>query len=186
MASTPRRLILLWTLLALIAGLVAAVMVAIAGPLYAHASIGLGTAFGLLRHGAWVGVAAAGAAILALLATLLARRFGAGVIAVIALALGLGAFIWPWMMLRQAQAAPPIHDIATNPSHPPQFKALAPIRKTTPNGIEYGGGGAQMAQAEQAQIAKFLQSDAGRSNSQQGEVAAACKSWGQNCLMVLQ
>ncbi|MGH8273886.1 MAG: DUF1499 domain-containing protein [Gammaproteobacteria bacterium] len=184
--STPRRLILLWTLLALIAGLVAVIMVAIAGPLYAHDSIRLGTAFGLLRHGAWVGIAAAAAAILALIATLVARRLGAVVIAAIALALGLGAFIWPWTMLRTAQAAPPIHDVATNPSHPPQFTALAKIRKTTPNGLEYGGGGPKMAQAEQAQIAHFLQSAAGQSNPQHTQVAAACTSWGRNCLMVLQ
>lgn len=184
--STLRRLILLWTLLALIAGLVAAVMVAIAGPLYSHQTIHLDTAFSLLRHGAWVGVAAAAAAILALIATLWVRRFGAVVIAVIALVLGLGAFIWPWMMLRDAQAAPPIHDVATNPADPPRFTALATIRKTTPNGLEYGGGGAKMAREEQAQIAKFLQSPAGQSNPRHSQVAAACESWGQNCLMVLQ
>jgi len=185
-SSTTRRILLAWSLLALLAALVAVVMVAGAGPLYKHETIGLGTAFGLLRHGAWVGVFAAGAALLGLLASLLLRRARTGLLALAALLLGLGTFIWPYMLLQGARSVPPIHDIATNPMHAPRFIALAKIRAKAPNGLDYGGGGSRIAQEEQGALAQFLNSPAGRKNPRHKDIAKDCKTWGPLCLTAVQ
>jgi len=184
--STTGRVVLAWTLLALLAALVAAVMVAGAGPLYKHETIGLGTAFGLLRHGAWVGIFAAAAALLGLLATLVLRRANTGLLALAALLLGLGTFIWPYMLLQGARSVPPIHDIATNPMHAPRFIALAKARAKAPNGLDYGGGGTHIANEEQAALAQFLDSPAGRKNPRHKEIANDCKTWGPICLTAVQ
>ncbi|MGA7964527.1 MAG: DUF1499 domain-containing protein [Gammaproteobacteria bacterium] len=184
--SNIRRIVLLWALLALITGLVAAVMVAVAGPLYKHEAIQLGTAFGLLRQGAWVGVAAVAAAVIGVIGALLIRHVSATLVGVLALALGLGSFAWPWMMLRHAEAVPPIHDISTNTAHPPRFLALAQARAKAPNGLDYGGGGPHIAKAEVASLAKFLDSPAGRKNPQHESVAKACTSWSPACLAAVQ
>ena len=184
--STAGRILLAWTVLALLASLVAVAMVAGAGPLYKHGSVGLGSAFGLLRHGAWVGIFAATAALLGLLATLILRRVKTGLLAVAALLLGLGTFIWPYMLLQGARAVPPIHDVATNPMHAPRFIALAKIRAKAPNGLDYGGGGTHIAQEEQAALAQFLSSPAGRKNPRHKEIANDCKTWGPICLTAVQ
>lgn len=184
--SITRRWVLLWTVLALVVAVVAAVLVAVAGPLYQHGASSLGAAFGLIRKGAWVGIVAAAAGALGVLAGLLARRFVAVVVAIVALGLGLGAFIWPYTLLRQARSVPPIHDIATDPANPPQFIALAPERKSAPNGLEYGGGGEHMAQSEQHALAGYFDSPAGKASSGHDGAAAACQTWGPSCLAAVQ
>ncbi len=184
--STTGRVVLAWTLLALLAALVAVVMVAGAGPLYKHETIGLGAAFGLLRHGAWVGIFAAAAALVGLLATLFLRRAKTGLVALAALLLGLGTFIWPYMLLQGARSVPPIHDIATNPMHAPRFIALAKTRAKAPNGLDYGGGGTRIAHEEQAALAQFLNSPAGRKNPRHKAIANDCKTWGPICLTAVQ
>ncbi len=184
--SNTGRILLAWAVLALLAALVAAVMVAGAGPLYKHESISLGSAFGLLRHGAWVGIFAAAAALLGLLGALVLRRAKAGLVTAVALLLGLGTFIWPYMLLQGARAVPPIHDIATDPMHAPRFTALAKARANAPNGLDYGGGGAHIAQEEQAALAHFLDSPAGRKNPRHKDIANDCKTWGPICLTAVQ
>jgi uncharacterized protein (DUF1499 family) len=39
----------------------------------------------------------------------------------------------------QARSVPPIHDITTDTSNPPEFVAILPIRKNAPNSSGYGG-----------------------------------------------
>lgn len=41
---------------------------------------------------------------------------------------------------RPPEGTPPIHDITTNPSNPPQFQAIVPIREGAPNSLIYGSG----------------------------------------------
>lgn len=185
-AAAFRRGVLIWAVLALIAGLVAVFLAAAAGPLYQHGASSLGGAFGLIRKGAWVGIAAAAAGALGVLAALLARRFGVVIVALVALGLGLGAFIWPYSLLRRAESVPPIHDIATDPAHPPQFIALAPERKAAPNGLDYGGGGAGMATAEEHALASFFASPAGKAGAGHAAAATACQTWGPDCLAAVQ
>lgn len=184
--STFARIVLAWSLLSLLAALVAAALVAGAGPLYRHGVVGLGPAFGLIRHGAWVGVFAAAAALAGVLAALFARRAGSVLAAILALALGVGSFIWPYTLLQHARAVPPIHDIATDPMHAPRFVDLAKARANAPNGVDYGGGGAGMAGREQAALAHFLDSPAGRKNPRHADIAADCKTWGPVCLTAVQ
>lgn len=184
--STPIRLVLAWTFLSLLAAVVAVVMTAGAGLFYKHRLVTLGTAFGLLRHGAWVGIFAAAAGLLGLLAALIARRPKASLPAIFALALGLGAFIWPYTLAQGAKAVPPIHDIATDPMHAPRFLALAKARAKAPNGTDYGGGGAGMARSEKAALAHFLASPTGRKNPRHKQVEAACAAWGPGCLAAVQ
>lgn len=185
-ASPFRTGVLLWAILALIAALVAVFLTAAAGPLYQHGASSLGAAFGLIRKGAWVGIVAAIAGAVGVLAALLTRRFGVVIVAVVALALGLGAFIWPYSLLRRAESVPPIHDIATDPALPPQFVTLAPERKAAPNGLEYGGGGAGMAKAEERALAHFFGTAAGKASPARDAAAAACKTWGPDCLAAVQ
>jgi uncharacterized protein (DUF1499 family) len=56
-----------------------------------------------------------------------------------AIALSIAAFGPPLYLLDQARKVPPIHDISTDVEHPPQFVALLPERRKSPNGFEYGG-----------------------------------------------
>lgn len=184
--STASRILPAWAVLAFLAALVAVVMVAGAGPLYKHAGISLGTAFGLLRHGAWVGFFAAVAGLLGLLGALVFRRAKTVPVTVAALLLGLATFVWPYMLLQGARAVPPIHDIATNPMHAPRFVALAKVRAKAPNGLDYGGGGSHIAKEEQAALAHFLDSPAGRKNPRYKDIADDCKAWGPICLTAVQ
>lgn len=175
-----------WAALALVAGLVAALMVAGAGPLYRFQGIGLGFAFSLMRYGAWVGIIAAAGALAGVIGALTLRRRAAGIVSLVALLAGLGAFIWPYSLLQGARAVPPIHDIATDPMHAPRFNALAKVRAKAPNGVNYGGGGAQVAKFEVSSLAHFLNSPAGEKNPRHKEIATYCKTWGPICLAAVQ
>lgn len=180
------RIMRFWAALALLAGLIAALMVAGAGPLYRFHGIGRGFAFSLMRYGAWVGIITAAGALLGVIGALVVRHRKAGLASVIALLAGLGAFIWPYTLLQGAGAVPPIHDIATDPMHAPRFSALAKVRAKAPNGVHYGGGGAQTAKFEVSSLAHFLNSPAGEKDPHHNQIAADCKSWGPICLAAVQ
>ncbi len=184
--SGIHRTILVWAGLALLTGLVAAVMAGVAGPLYKHGAVTLTAAFDLLGKGFWVGVAGAAAGIVGVVAAFFTRRFLAVVLALIGLGCGLGTSLWLHSLYEDAQSVPPIHDVATDPTHPPQFKVLAPERKAAPNGLEYGGGGIQVAKAEQGALAHFFRSSAGRATPGYQSAAASCRQWGPQCLASVQ
>ncbi len=126
-------------ILALLACAVAALallLLGAAGPLYRIGVLSLPNAFVLLRWGAYVGIAAS---LAGLVAGLLAYRHGARVAALVAaLALlgGLAAFGIPYQWLRAAQSLPPIHDITTDLENPPAFEAVIPLRADAPNSLE--------------------------------------------------
>jgi uncharacterized protein (DUF1499 family) len=111
------------------------VLLAAAGPSY-RAGVPLDSAFAVMRWAAYIGLAAAG---LGLLAVLLARWkkktlsvwVGAGAIVV-----GLGAFGIPYSWQRQAQRVPPIHDVTTDLDKPPEFVAIVPLRTEAPNTLD--------------------------------------------------
>jgi hypothetical protein len=42
-------------------------------------------------------------------------------------------------MLRQAKSLPNIHDVTTDTRDPPAFVTLLPLRRSSPNGADYGG-----------------------------------------------
>lgn len=184
--SAPARFASVWAWLALIVGIVAIVFVAIAGPLYRHDTVTLGAAFDLLRKGFWIGIAAAAAGAVGLIATLLLRRYVAVIVALFALALGVVSFVWPYVLLRDARSVPPIHDITTNPAAPPQFTALAAERRAAPNGLEYGGGGTGMGKAELGALSHFFASPAGKASPDHAAAVKACAQWGPACLGAVQ
>lgn len=95
------------------------------------------TGFLILRWSAYLGVAAAGCALILLAipktrVRRLPRLFAALVLGVVV------AFV-PWYWLQQALAAPPIHDITTDTDNPPSFSAVIPLRTGAKNPVEYGG-----------------------------------------------
>lgn len=59
--------------------------------------------------------------------------------AVIGLAVGLAIALVPWNWKKTAKSVPPIHDITTDTSRPPQFYVILPLRKNAPNPVVYGG-----------------------------------------------
>jgi uncharacterized protein (DUF1499 family) len=98
--------------------------------------------FTLLFWGAIGGAVAAssGGAALLLLGLPSARAGRTiGVLALLGLLVGLVAFGIPWQWKRTAQRVPPIHDITTDPDHPPSFVAVLPLRAGAPNPPDYGG-----------------------------------------------
>lgn len=102
--------------------------------------------FALLRGAAWAGLAGALGCLAAAAWAVREHALGALLGALLGLAAGGAAFGVPWAMIQRAQAAPPIHDITTDTSDPPQFVALAAVRRASPNGIAYGGAAVAAAQ----------------------------------------
>ncbi|HET7546652.1 MAG TPA: DUF1499 domain-containing protein [Usitatibacter sp.] len=88
---------------------------------------------------AWVGIAAAVAALLLLALSALPRLRRHPALPLVALCLALAAVAPPLIFRAKAQHVPPIHDITTDTQDPPQFVALRAEREKAPNGAAYGG-----------------------------------------------
>lgn len=115
----------------------AAALMGGAGPSHRMGLVPLGTAFDLLRLGAYLAVAAAALGLLALVIATLCRRLRpalAGLLVILAVA---GMMAVPWQMMQRAQRVPPIHDITTDTRDPPEFVTLAPAREAAPNAVGY-------------------------------------------------
>jgi uncharacterized protein (DUF1499 family) len=113
----------------------ALLLVGLAGPAY-RLGVPLGTAFTMLRWGAYLGLAVA---VLAAASAYLAyRRQQRTQMAMAATALLLALIVVgvPYSWQRRAAAAPPIHDISTDLENPPAFAAIVPLRADAPNTLE--------------------------------------------------
>ncbi|HET6724893.1 MAG TPA: DUF1499 domain-containing protein, partial [Gammaproteobacteria bacterium] len=136
--DSPAGRLLTWLGFAL--AIVGAIMVLVAGPGYRGAFWGLGTAFSMIRWGAYCGGAGA---ILSLLGAILLfigpmRRWR--VMAILGVIIGALAIGVPWWWARHAHNVPPIHDISTDTANPPAFDAaLLAARKNAVNSPTYGG-----------------------------------------------
>lgn len=105
----------------------------------------------IFRWAAYVGLAVAAAAFV-LVAMLALPRWRAGPwLPVLALCIALAAAAPPLILLARASTVPPIHDITTDTADPPAFLALLEARRSSPNGVDYGG--AEVAAAQQAAYA---------------------------------
>ncbi len=139
MTISPHRL-------TLAAASTAALLLLLAGP---GARLGLWTyrtGFGILRWGAYLGLAVA---VLALLQLTVARwRAPSAWPLVLAVGLGLLAAGVPWYWRQRARQVPSIHDISTDTSDPPGFVAILPLRADAPNPATYGGAEVAAAQRE--------------------------------------
>lgn len=97
------------------------------------------TGIALMKWAAYAGLAAAAVGfVLVLLLAVPRWRKGAWV-PIVAVLLGLVAATPPVILLQQAKAAPPIHDITTDAFDPPAFVALLAERNKAPNGAAYAG-----------------------------------------------
>jgi len=122
-----------------IAALVALLMVGGAGPVYRLELADLGHAFAVLRWGAWTGLAAVFIALIGAWMTRPGMRRRGFALGLAGIVMGAVAFGVPFMMLQSAKRLPPIHDITTDTENPPRFVAIIPLRKGSPNPVEYKG-----------------------------------------------
>lgn len=121
-------------------GILAILAVALPGPAYRLAFLGLSAAFIWVRMGAGGGILAIVLSLLGLALLLRARtRLPSYGWAVLGLILGVLAFGIPYSEWKRMESAPPIHDITTDTLNPPQFHAILPLRAQAPNSPMYGG-----------------------------------------------
>ena len=105
--------------------------------------------FEVLKWAAWGGLAAAAISLLGLaLAFGRLRRGSALLLAALGLVIGLVTAWIPWSWKQRAEQVPPIHDISTDLSDPPAFEAILPLRADAPNPSEYGGDSIALQQRE--------------------------------------
>ncbi|MEL6870347.1 MAG: DUF1499 domain-containing protein [Pseudomonadota bacterium] len=125
-------------------------------------------------------IVAALAVVLLLVAAFLKRRNGeAGWgMHLFALLLATAIVVQFGMAVKTARSVPPIHDITTDTTNPPQFKALAAARADAPNPIEYAGDEVAAAQREAYPDIQTLQVAAAPAVAlDAAEVAAAAQGW---------
>ena len=105
--------------LALALALVAVAMLALSGPLVRFDLWSYRTGLTVFRWSAYVGIAAAVLAVLALV--LPAVRARGVALPLIALVAGVASLYPPVAFLKQARAVPPINDISTDTNNPPRY-----------------------------------------------------------------
>lgn len=93
----------------------------------------------LLRYAVYAGGVAAVASLVLVLLLAVPKWRVRPWVPVVALCIALVAIAPPLILLGQAKAVPPIHDITTDTADPPAFVALLEVRNRSPNGAAYGG-----------------------------------------------
>ncbi|WP_026037904.1 DUF1499 domain-containing protein [Halomonas sp. KM-1] len=119
--------------------LLAALLLAGAGPAYRLELLPLGSAFDMLRRGVYLSAGAATLGLLALIAATFCRRLQPALIGGLVVVATAAMLAVPWLHWQRAQTAPPIHDITTDTENPPAFETLAADREAAPNAVEYPG-----------------------------------------------
>jgi uncharacterized protein (DUF1499 family) len=123
--------------IALSIAVIAALLLAIAGPGTRFGLWDYGTGFLLMRGALFAGLAAA---LLALVLLAIPKtRAGSGTMLAIALLVGLGAAWVPINGYRTVKSLPFIHDITTDTANPPKFVAVVPLRANASNPPDYPG-----------------------------------------------
>lgn len=123
--------------LALLAAIAAAVLVATAGPAYRNGYADLGQAFEFMKYGVYAAGAAGVLAVLWVVFAFVGRSASGLAAFLVALVLASGAAYVPINMQATAAKLPLIHDITTDSANPPAFVAIAPLRATAANGVDY-------------------------------------------------
>lgn len=125
------------TRIALAAGVLAALLLLLAGPGVRLGLWDFRTGFSLLKYGAYLGIAAIAGCLLLLLIRRPPRR--EAVMLLLGVACGAVAAGVPWSWMRVARGVPAIHDITTDTDDPPAFVAILPLRANASNSATYGG-----------------------------------------------
>lgn len=123
--------------LALLLLVAAALMLGGAGPAHRLELLPLGTAFDLLRLGAYLALGAATLGLITLIVASLCRRWRPALAGGVVLVVVAAMMAVPWQLMQRAQAVPPIHDVTTDLDAPPAFEALAEAREAAPNDVGY-------------------------------------------------
>jgi hypothetical protein len=123
--------------LALLAAVVAAALVGGAGPAYRYGLVELPMAFGLMTYGVYAAMGAGALGVLWLVFALVGRSAAGFGALLVALILAGGAAYFPLTMKATADSLPKIHDITTDTANPPVFVAIAGLRSSAPNGVDY-------------------------------------------------
>lgn len=103
-----------------------------AGPAY-RLGVPLGSAFDMVRWAAYVSLGGAAVSVAALLWSRQKAHTGAAVVAGLGVLIGILTAAIGYGWLRQAQAAPALHDVTTDLENPPAFDALATQRPADSN-----------------------------------------------------
>jgi uncharacterized protein (DUF1499 family) len=115
----------------------AALLLAVAGPGTRFGLWEYGSGFLLMRGALFAGLAAA---LFALILFVIPKtRAGNVALLAVALLVGLGAAWVPWNGYRTARSLPFIHDISTDTVNPPPFVAVLALRANASNPPEYPG-----------------------------------------------
>lgn len=122
---------------ALLLLIAAALLMGGAGPAHRLGLLELGSAFTLLRQGAYLAIGAAGLGLLTLIVATLCRRLRPALAGALVIAAVVAMMAVPWQLMQRAQRVPPIHDITTDLEDPPAFVALAAAREAAPNAVGY-------------------------------------------------
>ncbi len=149
----------LFARLAFVAGLAAALLIGLGGPLYRYAGVGLETVFfTMFPFGVYAAMAAAVLALVWLVMAVVSRS-GAGLgLVVVALVLAASAYV-PLDMRAKGTSLPRIHDITTDTTNPPPFVALLEARKASKNGADYDPKIAEEQQKAYADVQPLLLPD---------------------------
>jgi uncharacterized protein (DUF1499 family) len=94
------------------------------------------TGFAILKWSAYLGLASAAIALVAVYTCLKRKQFVGALLALLAFVCGIFAFWLPYSWKLKAQSYPRIHDISTDLNNPPKFVSIAPLRQGL---VEYGG-----------------------------------------------
>jgi uncharacterized protein (DUF1499 family) len=103
-----------------------------AGPAY-RLGVPLASAFSMVRWGAYVALGGAAVSLAAVLWSRRKRRTGPAVMAGVGVIAGVLTAAVGYGWLRQAQGAPPLHDVTTDLENPPAFDALLAKRPAGSN-----------------------------------------------------
>lgn len=123
--------------LALAVGMLAALLIGGAGPLYRFAGLTFQQALPLMMYGTFAAGLTLFLALVWVVVAALTRSGRGLLLVVIGTVLAVGAALVPISMRAQAGRVPPIHDITTDLAAPPAFVAIAPLRADAPNGVDY-------------------------------------------------
>ncbi|HEV8395861.1 MAG TPA: DUF1499 domain-containing protein [Vicinamibacterales bacterium] len=165
--------------LSLAAGAVAVaglVLLGAAGPAY-RLGVPLGSAFSMVR---WAASIALGGATLSLAALFWSRRkgrTGPAVVAGLAVLIGLLTAAVGYGWLRQAQAAPALHDVTTDLENPPAFEALAARRPGDSNPLTRSREVDQLQRQHYADLAPVTVSQPERLVFERARLVAENQGW---------
>ena len=119
--------------------IVAALVLAAAGPGYRVQLWGIPTGFGMLRWAVYIGLAGAAVSLFAAVAALVQRKTKDLPLALAGIILGIAIANIPYSWREAAREVPAIHDITTDTADPPVFVAILPLRAGAKNPPEYAG-----------------------------------------------